>query len=333
MSVDKSGRIERALDALEPQEAECALCPRACRVDRRRGPGGVCRSGIRAVVSASLLHLGEEPVLSGTGDCRQDTTSSPPPGSGTIFFGGCNLHCLFCQNHQISWQGRGKETTDVELAGLMIDLQRRGAANLNLVSPSHVLLPILRALRLAVRAGFSLPIIYNSNGYENADVLERLAGIVDLYLPDCKYALAEPAARYSGAADYFDHARTALQEMFVQRPDLVCDHRGLAVSGMIVRHLVLPGQIPNSLAVLDWLEQTFRPTIPLSLMSQYRPCWKAPEEINRTLRPEEYRIVLERAREAGFDPLFVQPEMFAAGENLNPDFDREAPFRWTPEDV
>lgn len=331
MPADKVVRIERALAALESHEADCALCPRACRVDRRRGPSGVCRSGTQAVVSAALLHFGEEPILSGTGDSRASGRAAGPPGSGTIFFSGCNLHCLFCQNFQISWQGRGRETGDEELAGLMLDLQRQGAANLNLVSPSHVILPILRSLRLALRQGFSLPVVYNTNGYENTDIIERLSGIVDIYLPDCKYALPEPAARYSGAADYFEHARMALQEMFVQKPDLVCDDRGLAVSGILIRHLVLPGQVPNSLAVLDWLAETFRPTIPLSLMSQYRPCWKAPEEMQRTLRPEEYRTVLDRARAAGFDPLFAQPELFGPEEHLNPDFDRDTPFRWKPD--
>jgi putative pyruvate formate lyase activating enzyme len=324
-SADKSGKISRALEALAAQEADCRLCPRACGVDRRRGRNGFCRSGARAVVSAALLHFGEEPVLSGTtGDGRQ-------PGSGTIFFCGCNLRCLFCQNYQISWLGRGREVGDEELALSMLELQERGAANLNLVSPSHVLLPILRSLKIAVDRGFSLPVVYNTNGYDNADVIERLSGIVDIYLPDCKYALSEPASRFSGAADYFDHARIALQEMFVQKPDLVCDDRGLARAGTIVRHLVLPGQVANSLAVVDWLAETFHPTIPLSLMSQYRPCWKAPDDLRRSLHPEEYGMVLRRAQAAGFDPLFAQPDLFEPAEHLNPDFDRDEPFRWKPD--
>jgi putative pyruvate formate lyase activating enzyme len=328
----KITRIERALEALEAREADCTLCPRACHVDRRSNPAGICRSGSRAVVSAALLHFGEEPVLSGLSDCREaGGESAPPPGSGTIFFSGCNLKCLFCQNFQISWQGQGREVGDEELAGMMLDLERQGAANLNLVSPTHILLPILRALRLACEQGFALPVVYNSNGYENVDVIERLAGIVDIYLPDCKYALPGPAARYSAAPDYFEHAQSALSEMFVQKPDLILDGRGLAVSGTIVRHLVLPGQVENSLAVLDWLAQTFRPAIPLSLMSQYRPCWKAPEEIRRPLLPSEYRTVLDRARAGGFEPLFAQPDLFDPEDHLNPDFDRDKPFRWSPD--
>ncbi|MBN1938477.1 MAG: radical SAM protein [Candidatus Aminicenantes bacterium] len=329
-ATDKIRRVERALADLASNEADCRLCPRDCRVDRRRGLTGYCGIGARAVVSTALLHFGEEPVLSGTGNCGTKETPAEAPGSGTVFFSGCNLRCLFCQNYQISWQRGGREVGDEELAGMMLVLQEQGAANLNLVSPSHVLLPILRALRLALQRGFSLPVVYNTNGYDNIEIIERLNGIVDVYLPDCKYTRPEPAARYSGAADYFDKARAAIQDMFVQKPDLICNDRGLAVSGTIVRHLVLPGQVADSLAVLDWLAETFRPTIPLSLMSQYRPCWKAPVELRRGLRPEEYRMVLLKAKSSGFDPLFAQPNLFEAEDHLNPDFERDEPFRWKP---
>ena len=332
MNEFKLGRIDRALAALSRQESNCALCPRACHVNRRQGPNGYCRTGTEAVVASSLLHFGEEPVLSGCYDCvDSEAKATARRGSGTIFFSECNLRCLYCQNYQISWQGRGRPVEDEELAGLMLDLEKQGALNLNLVSPTHVILPILRALRIAVARGLALPLVYNSNGYERVETVERLAGIIDIYLPDCKYALAEPAARLSGAADYFEHAGPALQEMFVQKPDLVLDADGRAASGTIIRHLVLPGQIPNSLAVLDWLAETFRPTVALSLMSQYRPCWRAPVDIGRTLTPEEYWTVLDQARRLGFDPLFAQPGLFEDGEHLNPDFDKDRPFRWKPD--
>ncbi|MHB8054284.1 MAG: radical SAM protein [Candidatus Aminicenantales bacterium] len=331
MNIPKLDRIDLALAALSKQESDCALCPRTCHVDRRRAPNGYCRTGTVAVVSSSLLHFGEEPVLSGCSDCSDSDAAASRRGSGTIFFSECNLRCLYCQNYQISWQGRGRPVGDEELAGLMLDLERRGALNINLVSPTHVILPILRALRIAVERGLSLPLVYNSNGYDRAETIERLAGIVDIYLPDCKYALPELAARLSGAIDYFEHARPALQEMFVQKPDLVLDADGLAASGTIIRHLVLPGQVSNSLAVLEWLAETFRPTVPLSLMSQYRPCWQAPEDIGRTLTPQEYGIILDRARSLGFDPLFAQPRLFEEGEHLSPDFDRDRPFRWKPD--
>jgi len=332
MDEAKLHRIDRALAALSPQETDCALCPRSCHVDRRRGPVGYCRTGTKAGVASALLHFGEEPVLSGTHDCADAGREFSVGGSGTIFFSECNLRCLYCQNFQISWQGRGRPVSDEELAGLMLDLEKQGAFNINLVSPTHVILPVLRALRIAVERGLALPVVYNSGGYEKVETVEHLAGIVDVYLPDCKYASAELAERLSGAPDYFDRARSALQEMFVQKPDLVLDDRGIAVSGMIVRHLVLPGQAPNSLAVLDWLAETFKPAVALSLMSQYRPCWRAPHDLDRPLTSDEYRTVLDRARALGFDPLFAQPGLFAAGDHLNPDFNRNKPFRWKPDE-
>jgi len=332
MNDRKIARIEKALTALESQEADCALCPRACHVDRRRGAPGICRSGSQAVVSSSLLHFGEEPILSGLHNCADSgSTAVLGRGSGTIFFAGCNLKCLFCQNYQISWLGQGRIATDVELADFMLDLERRGALNINFVSPTHLILPILRALRIAYAGGLSIPLIYNSNGYDNVDVLEHLSGIIDIYLPDCKYALTEPADRYSGAADYFEHARPAIQEMFIQKPDLILDGEGIASAGIVIRHLILPGQTANSLAVLDWLAETFSPSIPLSLMSQYRPCWRAPADISRPLSPEEFHLVYARALSLGFETLFAQIEGFGIDDHLNPDFNQDEPFRWSPE--
>jgi len=313
-------RIERALDALGPHASSCRLCPRDCGVDRRAGELGYCRSPDRAGVARALLHFGEEPVLSGV----------PPRGrgSGTVFFTGCSLKCLFCQNHQISWSGRGRFLEDEELAAAMLDLQDRGAHNLNLVSPSHLLLPILRALKTAKKRGLRVPIVYNSHAYEKAEVVERLAGIVDIYLPDLKYKEASLAGRCSGAEDYFARAGPAIEEMFIQQPDLVLDVDGLARRGTIVRHLVLPGQASDSLALLDWLARTFPPSLPLSLMSQYRPCFRPPPDLDRPLSPEEYAAVLSRAQSLGFEHLFAQPELFGPGDHLNPDFDLEDPFPW-----
>ena len=327
----KIRRIERALEALEPREADCTLCPRRCRVDRRKGPAGVCGNGACAGVSTGLLHYGEEPVLSGRrGDPPGE--SGEARGSGTIFFTGCNLKCLFCQNYQISWERRGRLLDDAELAGLMLGLQARGAYNINLVSPTHVIVPILRALRLAVSGGLRIPIVYNSNGYENVGVIERLAGVIDVYLPDLKYHAAEIAGRYSGAADYFSHASQAISEMFVQRPDLVIDDDGLAREGLIIRHLILPGRADDSMAVLEWIAATLPKDTALSLMSQYHPCYKAPDDIRRPLRAEEYRSVLSRARALGLTQLFVQPEVFGLDDHLVPDFERGDPFRWQPEE-
>lgn len=312
--------IDRATAALRSHRNDCRLCPRDCGANRAGGEIGYCRSPDRAGVARALLHFGEEPVLSGPGGEGR--------GSGTVFFTGCNLKCLFCQNHQLSWSLQGRPVGDEELAGMMLDLQERGAANINLVSPSHLLLPILRALRIALARGLRLPLVYNSHGYEKIEVVEHLAGIVDVYLPDCKYLSPSLSERCSGAADYFDYAAPSIQEMFVQQPDLVLDEAGIALRGTIVRHLVLPGQTANAIAVLDWLAATFPLSLPLSLMSQYRPCFRPPADLDRSLPQEEYRIVLARARDLGFENLFVQPGSFGSDDHLNPDFDLEEPFPW-----
>ncbi|MGA2586361.1 MAG: radical SAM protein [Candidatus Aminicenantales bacterium] len=326
----KIARIERALDALEPLEANCTLCPRACRVDRRKDRSGICQSGSAAGVSAALLHYGEEPVLSGHHDCAAEAKpgGGRPRGSGTVFFTGCNLKCLFCQNYQISWHAQGPIVDDKELAALMLGLQDQGAYNINLVSPTHLILPILRALKIACSKGLAIPLVYNSNGYEKIEVVEKLAGIVDIYLPDLKYFSSRVSQKYSGAGDYFENAGLAIQEMFVQQPELVLDEQDTARRGLIIRHLILPGQTDDSLAILDWIAKNLPLTISLSLMSQYRPSFRAPDDIRRPLSGEEYRAVVSRARQLGFENLFLQPELFGPDDHLVPDFNRAEPFRW-----
>ena len=328
-AAEKIRLIERSLDRLQDHEEACRLCPRDCGVDRAAGERGFCESGPRAAVSHALLHFGEEPVLSG---CREPEEGGreeePRAGSGTIFFAGCNLKCLFCQNYQLSWLGQGKEAGDDTLAGMMLELQAAGALNINLVSPTHLLPPILRALRLAYRRGLRIPLVYNSNGYEKAETVALLDGIIDIYLPDFKYFAPEIAAKYSGAPDYFAYAGPAIKEMYMQRPALQLDRRGIAREGLIVRHLVLPGQTEDSRSLLGWLAEEINPAVPLSLMSQYHPCFQAPEEIRRPLRPDEYREVLQKAEELGFETMFVQPRGFSPAEHLVPDFDHAEPFSW-----
>jgi putative pyruvate formate lyase activating enzyme len=249
-------------------------------------------------------------------------------GSGTIFFSGCNLKCLFCQNYQLSWLNKGNPVSDLELAGMMLDLQGQGALNINLVSPTHVVLPILRALRIACARGLSIPLVYNSNGYDSLAVIGRLDGIIDVYLPDIKYLSPDISKKYSGAADYFENAGPAVREMSLQKPVLELDGNGVARKGLIIRHLVLPGCIEDSLSVLRWIKTSLSPFIGLSLMSQYHPCYKAPGEIRRPLAEVEYREVTSLALELGFENLFIQPEPFAPGDHLVPDFDKKEPFRW-----
>jgi putative pyruvate formate lyase activating enzyme len=308
--------VEKALARLSPLETSCTLCPRDCRTDRSTGAAGVCRTGRLASVSRGLLHFGEEPVISGTA------------GSGTIFFTGCNLKCLFCQNYQLSWLLEGAPVTDRELAAMMLGLQAQGALNINFVSPSHVVLPILRALRAALAEGLSIPLVWNSNGYDAVEVVRALEGIVDVYLPDLKYRSPELSKRYSAAPDYFDRASEAVREMALQQPALEIGPGGTARRGLVIRHLILPGAVEDTLALLDWIGESLSPFIGLSLMSQYHPCFKAPEEIRRGVSPEEYRRAAERATALGLDHLFLQPEPFRADEHLVPDFRKEKPFRW-----
>lgn len=308
--------VDKALARLSPLEARCTLCPRDCGVDRTRGAGGVCRTGSRAAVSHALLHFGEEPAISGR------------EGSGTIFFSGCNLKCLFCQNYQLSWLLEGRPVTDEELADMMLDLQARGALNINLVSPSHVVLPVLRALRLALPRGLDLPIVWNSNGYDGLEVVRALEGIVDVYLPDLKYRSPDLARRYSAAPDYFEKAALAVKEMSLQQPALDLGAGGTARRGLVVRHLVLPGAVEDTLALLAWIGRELSPFIGLSLMSQYHPCYNAPEELQRGVTAEEYRRAAEAAQALGLEQLFLQPEPFQADEHLVPDFRKNEPFRW-----
>lgn len=322
--------IDRALKSLAGQEPCCALCPRECRVNRRDGADGFCRSGTQAALSSALLHFGEEPVLSGYEDWKKQRwrDGRVRAGSGTIFFTGCNLKCLFCQNFQISWLQEGHTVSDEELAGLMLGLERQGALNINLVSPTHMILPILRALRLAFEQGLSLPIVYNSNGYEKASVLAHLEGIIDVYLPDLKYFSPVVSERLSGAADYFEAAGRAVKEMSRQQPELVLDKADVAVCGLIIRHLVLPHYHRESLAVLDWIKANLPPGFCLSLMSQYHPCHRAPEEMRRRLSRSEYAEVVAKAEVLDFERVFIQPKAFGPDEHFLPDFDQDDPFGW-----
>jgi len=314
--------IDRALAHLSPSESNCILCPRNCRVDRTNGQTGVCQTASQARVSTALLHFGEEPVLSGRGGFGKAR------GSGTIFFAGCNLKCLFCQNYQLSWLNEGKLITDEELTQMMLELQEQGALNINFVSPTHVILPILRALKIAYGKGLHIPLVYNSNGYDSLEVIEQLRGIIDIYLPDLKYVSSELSKKYSAAPDYFEQARLAIQEIYCQQPDLILDENEVARQGLIIRHLVLPGSVDDSIEVLEWIARNLSTSVGLSLMSQYHPCFKAPPELQRELMGGEYRKVMNRAQELGFENLFLQPEPFLTEEHLVPDFRRKNPFHW-----
>jgi putative pyruvate formate lyase activating enzyme len=328
--MDKRDRIQQALDTLSVHETECRLCPRECGVNRKKGEKGFCQTGNQASVSHTLLHYGEEPVLSGHSRGNTEKTETPGQlsGSGTIFLSGCNLKCLFCQNYQLSWFNQGEPAADEELAMRMLELEKKGALNINLVSPTHIILPLLRTLRIAYAEGLRLPVVYNSNAYENVEVIKCLDGIIDIYLPDLKYFSPELSGRFSGAPDYFHNASQVIQEMYCQQPILRLSEQNVAIQGLIIRHLVLPGQADDSAIVLEWIAHNLSPYVCLSLMSQYHPCHKAPREIKRGLSSGEYSSVREKTEELGFETMFLQPEPFAQEHHLIPDFDLESPFKW-----
>ena len=282
-------RASRAGALLE----SCTLCPRECGVNRLKDERGFCRIGARAAVASAGPHFGEESVLVGT------------HGSGTIFFAGCNLGCLFCQNYDISHLSAGKEVSERELLRQMLSLQALGCHNINLVTPTHVIPQILRALALARREGMDLPVVYNCGGYESAATLRLLSGIVDIYMPDFKYGDDEAAGKYSGVHDYYHRACEALVEMHRQVGDLVVDSDGLARRGLLVRHLVLPGGLAGTERVMRFIADEISTDTYVNIMAQYRPEYRADgfPELNRRLTAGEYTEAVETAERCGLSRL------------------------------
>lgn len=271
------GRLAERVAILKDIYRECRLCPHECGVDRTGSRRGICRSGAHAVVASHNAHHGEEPPISGTG------------GSGTIFLTGCTGKCLFCQNYPISQLGTGKEVTDRELAGMMLSLQRRGCHNINVVTPTHFAPSIANAVLLAAEQGLDIPLVYNTSGYERVEILRLLEGIVDIYLPDAKYADNDIAADLSGFHDYMEHNRPALKEMHRQVGALKCSN-GIAMKGMIVRHLILPGGLSGSEAVFRFLASEISRDVHVSVMDQYFPAHRAlgDTRLARGITREEY---------------------------------------------
>jgi len=312
-----SGELEQRADRLEKRLEACDLCPRNCGVNRIRGERGYCHSLEKPVIASYCDHHGEEPVLSGS------------RGSGTIFFANCNLRCVYCQNYQISqdWQSQEANTVAVEaLADYMLQLQNRGCHNINLVSPGHFVPQIVRALVLAVPMGLEIPVVYNTNSYDGLDTLKELEGIISIYLPDLKYADDQQAKKYSRVADYRLHARQAIAEMYRQVGGLKLNRDGMAVQGLLVRHLILPGGVAGTRESLAWLAEEISPEAGLSLMSQYHPSnWaRRYAEINRNILKEEYAAALKTVKDYGFKQTFVQG--LSSPQVYLPDFDLEKPF-------
>lgn len=299
----------RAAQGLRRWLKACVLCPRACRVDRLAGERGFCRAGLTAPVNLAQLHQAEEPPISGS------------RGSGTVFFAGCTLACRFCQNHEISQEGWGRELDAQGLAVVFLELQLAGAHNINLVTPTPHLVVILEALAKARAQGCTLPVVYNTSGYERAATIRRLDGLVDIYLPDYKYADDAVAARLSLAPNYVEHCRAALREMHEQVGPLEVDEHGLARRGLLVRHLVLPHDLSGTGQVLRDLVRLAGRGVWVSLMSQYTPMYQAlaTPGLERLLTPAEYAAARAALEEAGISNGFVQ-DLESADDGYVPDF-------------
>ena len=297
VSLHRTGELKaRAVQARE-RLADCDLCARYCHVDRLKGiAGAVCRTGERARVHGFGPHFGEEDPLRGT------------RGSGTIFFSWCNLRCDFCQNWSISQKGDGEEVEPETLAARMLELQELGCHNVNLVSPSHVVAQILAALELAAGRGLTLPVVFNTGGYDSLEALRLLDGVVDIYMPDMKYADPAVARCYSHVPDYPVVNRAAVKEMHRQVGDLVLDDEGIAVRGLLVRHLVLPNGLAGTEKVLDFLAREISPDTYVNLMDQYHPAYKADgiEPLARPLGRSEWNEALSLAAKYGLRRLDVR---------------------------
>lgn len=309
-------RAEKAFQILE----SCRSCPHYCEVDRTKNELGFCHSRVLPIVSSYTPHYGEEPVLSGT------------LGAGNIFFGNCNLRCMFCQNFEISqnWKvERENEISSERLADIMIELQERNCHNIGLVSPTHFSAVILKSIQLAVEKGLFLPVIYNSNGYDSVKMLKLYNRVIDIYLPDLKYGDNQSAKTYSKIDYYFDEVKKAIKEMFNQVGDELVYDGDVVVRGLIIRHLVLPNGLAESEKVFKFIAEELSPHVHISLMSQYYPSNKASNDIliNRPLRESEYEKVLELMDKYRLHNGWLQ-EM-ESSENYRPDFnyDRKNPFK------
>lgn len=290
----------------------CLLCPRKCGINRSAGQTGVCGVSAEIRVARAALHYWEEPCISGE------------KGSGAVFFSGCSLHCVFCQNREISDGKVGKIISKERLRDIFLELKAKGANNINLVTPGQYIPDIVWAVSDARRYGMELPIVYNTSGYENADELKQLEGIVDVYLPDFKYMDSALSAKYSRAKDYPSVAKQALSEMVRQQPDVVIDDAtGLIQKGVIVRQLLLPGHVNDAKAILKYLHDTYQDSIYISMMSQFTPiALKDYPEINRTVTRREYERLIDYAIKIGITNAFIQ-EGNVAKDSFIPAFDCE----------
>lgn len=289
LAAHRSGVLQRRIARARELLHSCRICPRQCEVDRLSGERGDCNTGPLPVVSSYHPHFGEEACLTGS------------RGSGTIFFTSCNLRCVFCQNYEISHRLEGWEVSSRALSGMMLDLQECGCHNINFVTPSHMAAQILEALPAAIAGGLRVPLVYNTSAYDRVETLKLLGGVVDIYMPDFKFAAAEVARTYTTAEEYPAVARTAIAEMHRQVGDLQLDERGIARRGLLVRHLVLPGGLAGTREIVRFLAREISRDTMINVMDQYRPCGRARRhpELNRRISAREYEEAVTLARQAG----------------------------------
>ena len=290
----------------------CKLCPRNCKIDRLNNKIGFCKATDKLKVARAALHFWEEPCISGE------------KGSGTEFFSNCTLKCVFCQNNDISECSAGKEISIERLSDIFLELQHKGALNINLVTPTHYVPQIIEGLKIAKNKGLNLPIIYNSSGYENIETLRYLKGYIDVYLPDLKYFSNKYSLKYSNAKDYFNFAIKAIDEMVKQVGDIQFDKNGIIKKGVIVRHLLLPGLLFDSKKILDYLHKTYDDKIYISIMNQYTPLAHVENypEINKKISEKYYNTIIDYAISIGIQNAFIQEEG-TAKESFIPAFDYE----------
>lgn len=312
-----SGELKRRSDALWGMLKSCTVCPKDCRVNRLEGKLGYCLAGSDPIVSSAVPHFGEEPALTGT------------RGVGNIFFGNCNLRCVYCQNWQISqrWkEQRGNRMSCEELGRLMVRLQERGVHSIGFVSPTHFAPQIVRALLTAVPLGLRLPLIYNTGGYDSGEVLRLLDGVIDIYLPDMKYSRDDFAEKLSVAKNYVEVSRAAVAEMYRQVGNLRMDENGVAERGLIIRHLILPNGLAGTRETFRWIAENLSREVTISLMSQYFPAnkaWNVPP-LNRPITTAEYEEAVRLLHEFGLENGWVQE--LESNRYYRPDFDSAKPF-------
>jgi putative pyruvate formate lyase activating enzyme len=295
--LEEEGKLAQRVKQAYAIFENCQLCPRKCGVNRKKGEKGFCRAPLRPVIFSTHPHFGEEMSLVGDN------------GSGTIFFSNCNLRCIFCQNWPISHEGRGEEVQDEDLADMMIKLQNIGCHNINLVTPTQVMPNILNATRIALKKGLHLPLVYNTSGYERLEILKILDGIVDIYMPDMKYMDSDQAAKYSaGASDYPEITKKAIIEMNRQVGQLKIDHRGIALRGLIIRHLVMPNRVAGTEKFTKWVAEKLPKSTYVNIMAQYHVDYKAFDypEISRGITAEEFLEAMGWAEQYGLTNLDPQ---------------------------